>query len=847
MPGFTVPDNALQLAAHNLLASLRQLEINAGNNESVALDPSNNIEVRSFSNGTIKSVTITPSLLVAPDLGFLSDASLSALRKALLASSDIARQNLKSFVLLSASLPGFPSRPPLLPDVVGFREGTADLFEQGLGVEDDIETRYLGSAANGQIRVFVNASQIPVAVELDASIAASQDRLSLDTFLMEAANSALALARSSVECRVSSALSQRTVTAIEGDRRPGVLLVAQTATLNAADTAIKNRLFGLGFNVTIKAGAAVQLSDTLGKGLVLISESTSSGDVGTRLVGTTVPMLVFEPALFDELQMTAGVWQTDQGDKLNQTQIQIVNATHPLAAGFAAGNVTVNTTQKKYVWGKPGTGAVQVATVVGDPTKSAIFAYETGATMVGAVAPSRRIGWFAGTDTIDSFNADGWKLFDAAVKWVTATRVVFVVRDTDLGGAVPGAQPVVLFVINSGVPSVSDAALAKRLTNLGLFVHVRFGPDVVESDTVGKSLVVISESVDSASVLDRLTNAQIPMIVLEPSLFDDLKMTSTVWQTDFGDAENQTALVFNNSTHPVSGGKSGQVTVSSSPGKFVWGKPADAAVKIAHVVGQVDRTTIFAYEAGAQMVGMVAPAPRVGWFAGRDTPANFNETAWRLFDGAVGWAIATETSDAAILARLVRHFGFEVTVTSDLAVQAADTVGAKLVVVSESAFSADLGTKLRDIAVPVIVLEPAQFDEMGMTAEVWQTDQGDALGKTQIEIVSPTHPLAGGLAGTVTVTTGDSKFIWGKPSSAASKVAKIPGTTDQWAVFGYDTGSAMVGMNAPARRVGLFPGRDTSALLTANGWRFFDAAVAWTTSIADAKKERGVIPMMLSE
>src|SRR5204863_8223388 len=43
----------------------------------------------------------------------------------------------------------------------------------------------------------------------------------------------------------------------------------------------------------------------------------------------------------------------------------------------------------------------------------------------------------------------------------------------------------------------------------------------------------------------------------------------------------------------------------------------------------------------------------------------------------------------------------------------------------------------------------------------------------------------------------------------------------------------MVGLNAAARRVGLFIGDGASASLTGDGWALVRAAIAWATSAAD--------------
>ena len=92
--------------------------------------------------------------------------------------------------------------------------------------------------------------------------------------------------------------------------------------------------------------------------------------------------------------------------------------------------------------------------------------------------------------------------------------------------------------------------------------------------------------------------------------------------------------------------------------------------------------------------------------------------------------------------------------------------------------------------------------------------------------MTPGSTLAAGLTGTVAVSTAADTLPQGNPGAAAVIVARLPGTTTA-SDFAYDTGAAMPGLAAPARRVGLFLGDNTAAIFTANGWALFDAAVTW--------------------
>ena len=75
-----------------------------------------------------------------------------------------------------------------------------------------------------------------------------------------------------------------------------------------------------------------------------------------------------------------------------------------------------------------------------------------------------------------------------------------------------------------------------------------------------------------------------------------------------------------------------------------WGVPGENAIAIAGLSNDPHKCTIFAYDAGVEMPGLVAPEKRVGLFLFRDTAESFTPEGWALFDAAVDWSISkTET------------------------------------------------------------------------------------------------------------------------------------------------------------------------------------------------------------
>jgi hypothetical protein len=199
---------------------------------------------------------------------------------------------------------------------------------------------------------------------------------------------------------------------------PGALFVVGDTNLVAGDQALKNRLQTLGFAVTLRSGAAVTAADATGK-IVLISESVTSADVNTKLRNVSVPVLSFEPSLFDDLGLVDPV-ATNYGTLATQTNVLLLGN-----VAAATGDVTVGVTSsaQTFGWGKPVASATRIAAVAGDASRSLIFAFERGSALSGMSAPARRAGWFATAAAPSAFNANGWSLFDGLMRWAKADLV----------------------------------------------------------------------------------------------------------------------------------------------------------------------------------------------------------------------------------------------------------------------------------------------------------------------------------------------------------------------------------------------------------------------------------------
>jgi len=192
--------------------------------------------------------------------------------------------------------------------------------------------------------------------------------------------------------------------------RTAHLLVGNAATPSAPDRAIRTRLAGKGFTVTLVDDNALTPTSLTGSNLVVISASVDALLVPAWLADLAVPVLSSESAAQATLRLGSGSSLLSA-----QTTLTIADATSPLAAGLSGNVVTSAAT----VYGSVNSvapGATVVARLSGRP-RVAIFGIDTGAALTTGTAPARRVGFFLAPFTAPALNTDGWKLFDAAVDW----------------------------------------------------------------------------------------------------------------------------------------------------------------------------------------------------------------------------------------------------------------------------------------------------------------------------------------------------------------------------------------------------------------------------------------------
>ena len=195
------------------------------------------------------------------------------------------------------------------------------------------------------------------------------------------------------------------------------LLVVGSTNLGPGDKAMRDRMTHVGLAVTVKTGSAARTTDATGMRLVVVSSTVASTDVKAKFRDVAVPVLTYEANILGSMGMTRGTSGTDFGvTAAAEDRLSIHSGSDPMKAGLS-GVTSVMSTGTKLSWGKPGSGALVVATLIDDTTKAAIFRYEKKAQMFGLTAPERRVALFLTDGTAAVLNNAGQALTDAALRW----------------------------------------------------------------------------------------------------------------------------------------------------------------------------------------------------------------------------------------------------------------------------------------------------------------------------------------------------------------------------------------------------------------------------------------------
>jgi hypothetical protein len=168
-------------------------------------------------------------------------------------------------------------------------------------------------------------------------------------------------------------------------------------------------------------------------------------------------------------------------------------------------------------------------------------------------------------------------------------------------------------------------------------------------------LVIVSESVFSLRLRDKLKSVTIPVINYEAFIQDEMGMTAREPSGDPGEPEDfaygvrdkDTGIDIIMSGHPLAAGLKGHVTIYKEPKQVTWGKVGEGAKVIATLTGEKEAAVIYLYDKGTKLFDATeAAGMRIGFFLEEENitgTSNFmTEDGLRLFDAMVKFALKSE-------------------------------------------------------------------------------------------------------------------------------------------------------------------------------------------------------------
>ena len=402
----------------------------------------------------------------------------------------------------------------------------------------------------------------------------------------------------------------------------------------------------------------------------------------------------------------------------------------------------------------------------------------------------------------------------------------------------PTAAALMIVASEAGL-TPAETRVRQELESLGITVTLRNHTIVGPNDLIKKVVTVISDSIPSGGLpvgfIPTLAASEVPLVLWERDLFDDLGMTGPTSNVHYGTSMG-TDVTIASPGHPMAALLSGTQTVYSAVGALEWGVPGTNAIKAATLASDGTRATVFGYERGSLMVTGTPNSRRVGVFAG--SAQLYTPSGAALLRAAVRWATqrpvvallvvgnaSLTPSDLAVKERIAA-IGYGVVVKTGTAAVGGplgDALGKAFVVISSSS---NAGNKFLGAQTAVLTWDGAVMSAMSMASST-----GSIASQTQVYIRNPLHPLAGGLSDFRTTTEPPPvSYTWGVPGAGAVGVADIPTDPAKKTIFGYEVGASLVSGTAVDRRAGLFLTPTVITQLTADGKTLLDAAIQWAAS-----------------
>ena len=128
-----------------------------------------------------------------------------------------------------------------------------------------------------------------------------------------------------------------------------VLFVAASSAPQGYEVTLVNHLSDQGHTVSVLDDSLATSNSAVGFDLIYISETVYSGAVGSKFTSLSIPIIVAESWLFDDLHMTSN--QSNQYGAVTSNGVHVVDLGHSLAQGLSQASLNLYTSVAHVGWG----------------------------------------------------------------------------------------------------------------------------------------------------------------------------------------------------------------------------------------------------------------------------------------------------------------------------------------------------------------------------------------------------------------------------------------------------------------------------------------------------------------
>ncbi len=211
-----------------------------------------------------------------------------------------------------------------------------------------------------------------------------------------------------------------------------------------------------------------------------------------------------------------------------------------------------------------------------------------------------------------------------------------------------------LLITGGGQLNGADGWVAARLASkYGFDVTVKGDDNVSVDDAEGAALIFNSSTVNSGKVAPNdFELLPIPLVNVEGGNVDDFFLSDAPLSWGNGPNSGFDVVAITDEVHPMNAGLApGEQKFSESKVQYHWAIPPEESVVIGRPPENEEQGTIFAIEAGAEMLDDVGdvlfthPARRVFFgVTGNDGAASYTDIGVQLFDAAITWVLETPSA-----------------------------------------------------------------------------------------------------------------------------------------------------------------------------------------------------------